>query len=63
MYKIEILQYWSLSATYEDDDIEEVLRWYNSNWRYCYELDGCVFYLYKDGVELSFDEEYELGFH
>lgn len=63
MYKIEIWQHWSLVETYEDDNIEEVLRWYKSNWQYCYECGGCAFDLYKDDVELSFDEEYELGFH
>ena len=63
MYKIEIWQYHSLTTTYEDNDVEEVLRWYKSNWQYCYELGGCTFDLYKDDVELSFKEEYELGFH
>ena len=62
-YKIEIWRYNSVVETYEDDDIEEVLRWYISNYKYCYELGGCTFTLYKDDVELSFEEEYELGFH
>ena len=62
MYKIEIYRYHSLIETYEDDDVEEVLRWYMSNWQYCYEVGGCAFDLYKDGIELSFEEEYKLGF-
>ena len=63
MYKIEICRYHDVVEEYENNDVEEVLRWYMSNWQYCYELGGCTFALYKDDVELSFKEEYELGFY
>lgn len=61
-YKIEIWQYHSITATFESEDIEEILSWYNDEWRYCYEAGGCTFYLYKDGEELSVDTEIDLGF-
>ena len=64
MYRIEIWQYHSLTETYESDSVEEILDWYkNNNWQYCYECGGCAFDVYKDGIELSFEEEYKLGFH
>ena len=63
VYKIEIFRYHDLVETYENDNVEEVLMWYKSNWQYCYEVGGCAFDLYKDGIELSFEEELKLGFH
>lgn len=63
MYKIEIWQYHDLKETYENNDVKKVLRWYKSHWKDCYEYGGCAFDVYKDDVQLSFDEEYELGFH
>lgn len=63
MYKIEIWQYHDMVETYEDDDAKEVLRWYKANWQYCYDCGGCAFNIYIDGVELSFEEEYGLGFY
>ena len=62
-YRIEIWQYHNMTESYESDNIDNVLQWYKVNWRCCYELDGCTFYLYKDGIELSWNEEYRLGFH
>jgi hypothetical protein len=63
MYKIEIWRYHDLVETYEDYDVEEVLRWYKANWRDCYEWGQCAFTTYKDDVELSFEEERDLGFY
>lgn len=62
-YRIEIWQYQDVTETYESNDINDVLQWYRIHWRWCYELGDCVFYLYKDDVEFSWDEEYKLGFH
>ena len=61
-YKIEIWQYHSLVETYESDNIEDILVWYESNWKWPYELGDCAFEIYKDGRNLSFEEENELGF-
>ena len=63
IYRIEIWRYHGLVETYEDYDAEEVLRWYRANWHDCYEWGQCSFTIYKDDVELSFEEEDELGFH
>lgn len=63
MYKIEIWQYYSLTKSYESDNIKKILRWYKNKWQYCYDCGGCTFDVYEDGVELSFDEKYELGFY
>ena len=62
MYKIEIWQHEHISQEYESDDIQEVLYWYRSNWEYLYDLGCCSFSVYKDGVELSFEEENSAGF-
>lgn len=62
-YKIEIWQYHSITATYESDDIKDILSWYRSCWSHSYDMGYCAFDVYKDGVLLSFDEEYNLGFH
>ena len=63
IYRIEIWRYHRLTATYENDDVAEVLKWYKDNWEYCYDCGGCTYELYKDGICLSFDEGYDLGFH
>jgi hypothetical protein len=63
MYKIEIWQHHTITEKYESDNIEEVLHWYKEKWWWIYEIGDCAFYLYKDGSELSFTEEVELGFH
>ena len=62
-YKIEIWQYHSLSEIFESDNIDEVVRWYRSEWQYCYESGGCCFEVYEYGRQLSFEEEWDLGFH
>ena len=62
-YKIEIWQYHSITTTYESDDIEDVLLWYKAEWYMAYENGFCAFYIYEYDRPLSFDEEYELGFH
>lgn len=62
-YRIEIWQYHNITETYESNDIDDILQWYRIHWYWCYELGDCTFYVYKDDVELSWDEEYKLGFH
>ncbi len=62
-YRIEIWQYHTITETYESYIIEDILQWYKSHWYWSYELGDCTFYVYKDGVKISFDEEYKLGFH
>ena len=62
-YKIEIWQWYNITATYESNDIEDILSWYKSNWHYCYDMGDCAFDIYEDGRLLDFEEENELGFH
>lgn len=63
IYRIEIWQYHSLTETYENDDVKDILEWYRVHWRYCYEIGGCSFSVYKYDEELSFEEEHDLGFY
>ena len=62
-YKIEIWIYHSIRETYENDDIEEVLKWYKDNWKSRYDYGGCSFSLLKNNEELSFKEINKLGFY
>ena len=62
-YKIEIWQYQSMTEFYESENIEYIVTWYKSNWESCWEMGECAFDVYKNGEQLSFDEEYELGFY
>lgn len=62
-YRIEIWQYHDITETYESDNIEDVLEWYKLNWWWPYELGDCVFYIYNDNEELSWNEAYKLGFY
>ena len=63
MYKIEIWQFHSITETFENKDVRKVVKWFNENWKWSFENVGCSFVVYKDNRELSFHEEYELGFH
>ena len=63
MYKIEIWKYGDLSEVYVADDIAEILLWYKWNWRDCYEYGLCSFSVYRNGIELEFDELNKLGFY
>ena len=62
-YKIEIWQYYNITATHESDDIQDILSWYRSNWHHAYEMGYCAFDIYEDERLLSFEEELEFGFH
>lgn len=62
-YKIEIWQYRSITTTYENDDVKEILNRYRENWSWIYDNGGCSFSIYENGRLLSFEEENELGFH
>ena len=61
-YKIEIWKYHRIVDVYESDNIKNVLEWYKEEWQNIYNIGGCTFYLFKNGKELYFDEENELGF-
>lgn len=62
-YKIEIWQYHSIVETYETDSLQDALNWYRSNWDWCYNNGGCAVEVYREGIELSWDECNELGFY
>ncbi|MBR6523470.1 MAG: hypothetical protein IKT39_02525 [Clostridia bacterium] len=62
-YKIEIWQHHHITATFESEDISEVLNWYKANWWWIYEMGDCSFTIYKGDAELTFEEENKLGFH
>lgn len=62
-YKIEIWQHQSLTATYENDDIKEILKWYKENWKWSWDYGHCAFSVYENGRLLSFKEATELGFY
>ena len=61
-FKIEIWIYGSITDTYTNTSINEVLKWFKENWKCCYDNGGCAFYVYEDGRVLSFNETYNLGF-
>ena len=62
IYKIEIWQHRSLVEVYEADDIQNILAWFKWYWYGEYDCGGCAFSVYKNGIEFSFDELWELGF-
>lgn len=62
MYKIEIWQYQSLVEVYEADDIQNIIAWYKWYWADTYEECKCVICVYKNGIELSYAELWNLGF-
>lgn len=63
-YRIEIWQFHSITATYESDDIVDVLTWFKGNWYWVYDDGHCAFYVYRDGhEEINFDELCDLGFY
>ena len=47
---------------YEADDIQNILAWFKWYWYGEYDCGGCAFTVYKNGIELEFDELWELGF-
>lgn len=61
-YKIEIWIFGSIADTYESDNVEEVLKWFNRHWRNCYDNGGCAIEVYQNDKRLSFYEVYNLGF-
>ena len=63
IYEIEIWQYHTMVQNYKSNNIEEVLEWFrDEGWSSCYDDGGCAFYVYKSGIELSFEELHDLGF-
>lgn len=62
-YKINIWQYNSITDTYESDKIEEVLKWYEKNYKWTFENGECSFNILKDNEILTIKQEIELGFH
>ena len=63
MYKIEIWQRQSLVEVYEQDDIQNILAWFKWYWFDVSEKGDCAIYVYKNGIEMTFEELYELGFY
>lgn len=63
MYKIEIWQRRSLVEVYEQDDIQNILAWFKWYWFDVSEKGDCAIYVYKNGIEMTFEELYELGFY
>lgn len=63
IYRIYIWQYHENIDTYESGRIDDVLKWYRNKWADAYKRGWCAFNVYKDGIELSFEEENELGFY
>ena len=61
-YKMEIWQWRRIVDTYASDDINEVLEWYKDEWKGCHDDGYCAFYIFDNDKELSFEEEYKLGF-
>lgn len=62
MYRIDIWQNNNLSEVYEAEDIQDILAWYKWYWYDAYERNLCAFFVYKNGIEIEFNELYELGF-
>lgn len=62
-YKINIWQYHNIIDTYENDKIEEVLKWYEENYKWTYEMGNCSFDVLIDNEALTFEQENELGFY
>ena len=62
-YKIEIWQWQSMRDIFESDNIEDIVEWYESEWKDCFEMGYCSFGVYENDRRLSFDEEWDLGFH
>lgn len=62
-YKINIWQYHSIIDTYESNKVEEILKWYEENYKFIYEMDNCSFEVFKDNKILTFNQIYELGFY
>ena len=63
MYKIEIWQHRSLVEVYEADDIQNILAWFKWYWSGVHEEGGCAICVYKNGIELPFENLWELGFY
>ena len=62
-YKINIWQYHTIIDTYESDKIEEVLRWYEENYKWIFDMGNCSFDVLKDNEVLTFKEINKLGFY
>ena len=62
-YRIEIWIIGHCNAYFESDSIDDILQYYNDNYRSLFEYGGCAFDIYDNGRLLTFKEEYDLGFH
>ena len=63
MYKVEIWQYRIIKETKKSQYLEDLIDWYIEEWKHYYDCGHCMFYVYKDGCKLSFNEIYDLGFY
>lgn len=62
IYEIEIWQYHVMVENYKSNNIEEILEWFEFNWKSCCETGYASFYVYANSIELSFEELGDLGF-
>jgi hypothetical protein len=63
MCKIEIWQRRSIVEVYEADDIQNILAWFKWYWYDTSKKGDCAFYVYNNGIELTFEEMWGLGFY
>ena len=63
MYKIEIWQRRSLVEVYESDDMQNILAWFKWYWAGASENGDCAIYVSKNGIEITFEELWDLGFY
>lgn len=62
-YEIEIWQYHVMVENYKSNNIEEILEWFKFNWQSCCESGYASFFVYKNSIEISFEELDNLGFY
>lgn len=62
-YKIVIWCWRAIKDFYESEDLQDVRDWFLRNWYASYDNGFCAFYVYEGDRELSFEEEYDLGFY
>ena len=62
MYEIEIWQYHVMVENYKSNNIEEILEWFEFNWKGICDTGYAAFFVYKNSVELSYEELDSLGF-
>lgn len=62
-YKIVIWCWREIKDFYESEDLQDVRDWFLRNWYTSYDNGFCAFDVYEGDRQLSFEEEYDLGFY